>query len=310
MRKILIFVWRIITTPFHFIGWLLIWIITAPFRFIGWLFMRIPAVRNFYEFMTFEPEDRPVIDSLNDAITDYRAMLPHLIALRTQLIRIVLVLAAAVIGAFMFAQNLLNFLAAPIGGLDKLVAVEVTESVGVFMRVSLLAGVAVTSPYLYFELWYFLAPGIRARQRQVSLALLPLAIALFLGGMWFCYTVMLPVALPFLSTFMGITSQWRPDSYFRFVTGLMLWIGIAFEFPILILILTIARRVTPGMLLKHWRIAVVLMSIIAAAITPTVDPINMALVMLPMIGLYFLSILLSFIAISTGRPNKKAEKTP
>ncbi len=292
MRKIRHFFWRVIT---------------APFRFVAWLFMRIPPVRSFYEFMTFEPEDRPVIDGLNDAITDYRALLPHLIALRNQLIRVVLVLVVAVVGAFVFAQDLLTLLAVPVGGLDKLVAVDVTESVGVFMRVSLLAGVALISPYLYFELWLFLAPGIRARQRQVALVLLPLAVALFLGGMWFCYAIMLPVALPFLSTFMGIASQWRPDSYFRFVTGLMLWIGIAFEFPILILILTIARRVTPGMLLKHWRIAVIIIAVIAAVITPTVDPVNMALVMAPMIALYFLSILLSFIAVGAGRAPKRTE---
>lgn len=292
MRKIRVFFWRLIT---------------APFRFIGWLFMRIPAVRSFYEFMTFEPEDRPVIEGINDAITDYKALLPHLVELRNQLIRVVLVLVVAVVGAFVFAQDLLNLLAIPVGGLDKLVAVDVTESVGVFMRVSLLAGVALISPYLYFELWLFLAPGISARQRQVSLGLLPMAVALFLGGMWFCYAIMLPVALPFLSTFMGIVSQWRPDSYFRFVTGLMLWIGIAFEFPILILILTIARRVTPGMLLKHWRIAVIIIAVIAAVITPTVDPVNMSLVMAPMIALYFLSILLSFIAVGAGRAPKRTE---
>lgn len=281
--------------------------LTAPFRLIAWLLMRIPAVRSFYEFMTFEPEDRPVMDGINDAISDYRALLPHLVELRNQLIRVVLVLVVAVGAAFVFAQDLLNVLAAPVGGLDKLVAVDVTESVGVFMRVSLLAGVALISPYLYFEFWLFLAPGIRARQRQVSLGLLPMAVALFLGGMWFCYAVMLPVALPFLSTFMGIASQWRPDSYFRFVTGLMLWIGIAFEFPILILILTIARRITPGTLLKHWRIAVIIIAVIAAVITPTVDPVNMALVMTPMIALYFLSILLSFIAVGAGRAPKRTE---
>jgi len=282
-------------------------VLTSPFRLIGWLLLRIPPVRRIYDFLTEEPEDRPVLDGFQDAVSDLSALLPHFEALRTQLIRAVVVLSLAVGVAFFFAQDLLDLLAQPVGGLDKLVAVDVTESVGVFMRVSLLAGIAIISPYFYLELWLFIAPGIRARQRQVSLAMLPLAVALFLGGMWFCYAVMLPVALPFLSTFMGIASQWRPDSYYRFVTGLMLWIGIAFEFPILILILTIAGRVTPGMLLKHWRIAVIVIAVIAAVITPTVDPVNMALVMAPMIVLYFLSILLSFLAV--GRRKAKPEET-
>ncbi len=297
-------------TPMKKLSAFFIKILTAPFRFLGWLIMRIPPMRNFYHFMTFEPEDRPVLDAFDDAFTDYTALFPHLEVIRWHIIRVVLVLTVAITGAFFFAQDLLRLLAEPVGGLDKLVAVDVTESVGVFMRVSLLAGVAVSSPYLYLELWLFLAYGIRAIQRQVSLALLPLAVALFLGGMWFCYAVMLPVALPFLSSFMDISSQWRPASYFGFVTNLMLWIGIAFEFPILILILTIARRVTPGMLLKHWRIAVVIIAVIAAVITPTIDPVNMALVMAPMVALYFLSILLSFLAVGIGRNSKRSEATP
>jgi sec-independent protein translocase protein TatC len=107
---------------------------------------------------------------------------------------------------------------------------------------------------------------------------------------------MLPAALPFLLNFMGIQAQLRPQSYFSFVTGLMFWIGAAFEFPLVIYALSAIRLVKPAVLAKQWRIAVVLIAILAAAITPTVDPVNMGLVMLPMILLYFISIGFSYLA--------------
>jgi sec-independent protein translocase protein TatC len=114
--------------------------------------------------------------------------------------------------------------------------------------------------------------------------------------MAFAYYIMMPAALPFLLNFMGIQAQLRPASYFSFITGVMFWIGVAFEFPLVIYVLTAIGFIKPQVLSEHWRIAIVLISILAAAITPTVDPVNMALVMAPMSLLYFVSIGLSFIA--------------
>jgi len=102
--------------------------------------------------------------------------------------------------------------------------------------------------------------------------------------------------LPFLINFMGIQAELRPQSYFNFVTGMMFWIGIAFEFPLVIYALTAIGYIKPKVLAEQWRIAIILIAVLAAAITPTVDPVNMALVMAPMSLLYFISIGLSFIA--------------
>jgi sec-independent protein translocase protein TatC len=88
----------------------------------------------------------------------------------------------------------------------------------------------------------------------------------------------------------------------------MFWIGIAFEFPLVIYVLTAIGFVKPRVLAKQWRIAVVIISILAAAITPTVDPVNMGLVMLPMILLYFISIILSYVAYA-GRKAPAEKKT-
>ena len=104
--------------------------------------------------------------------------------------------------------------------------------------------------------------------------------------------------------FMGIQAQLRPQSYFSFVTGLMFWLGVTFELPLLIYLLTALGFVKPRVLVGQWRLAVIIIAILAAAITPTVDPVNMALVMLPVTLLYFISIGFSYVAYA-GRTKDK-----
>jgi sec-independent protein translocase protein TatC len=185
-------------------------------------------------------------------------------------------------------------------------AIEVTEAVGVYMRVALLSGIALSLPYIALEFWAFAAPGLKPRERKFGLVGIPLATILFLCGAAFTFFVMLPAALPFLTSFMNIETQLRPQSYFSFVTGLMFWIGVAFEFPLVIYILTAMGFIKPQTLARQWRLAMVIIAIMAAAITPTVDPINMGLVMGPMALLYFLSIGLSFMAYA-GRNKLEPE---
>jgi sec-independent protein translocase protein TatC len=208
--------------------------------------------------------------------------------------------------SFYFTIPLMEYLAGPMGGLDKLQAIEVTEEIGVFMRVALTSGIAIMLPYLAFELWLFAAPGLKPRERKFGLAGIPLAAILFLGGMAFTYFVLLPTALPFLEGFTKIASFWTARDYFGFVTGLMMWIGLFFEFPLVVYILTSIGLVKPQILAQQWRLAIVIIAVIAAAVTPTVDPVNMGLVMLPMSLLYFVSIGLSYIAYAGRR--KRAEQ--
>jgi sec-independent protein translocase protein TatC len=151
-------------------------------------------------------------------------------------------------------------------------------------------------PYIVFELWLFVAPGISVRSRIKGLLAIPVAIFLFLCGLAFTYYIMLPTALLFLLNFMGLSTEVRPASYFSFVTSILFWIGIAFEFPLLTYFLADFGIVDANMLKSQWRLAIVIIAVLAAAITPTIDPINMGLVMAPMILLYFLSILLAMFA--------------
>ncbi len=297
MRSVIRALWRVITFPFRALWWL----VTLPVR----------SFRRVGTFMRTEPEEHPLGDVFVDLAQNKEArdlFWDQVEALRGHLLRAVLGIIVGVAISFTYTDKLVQFLAAPVGGLGALKAIEVTESIGVFMKVALLSGVAIALPYVAFEFWLFAAPGLHPRERLFGLIGIPLAAAFFIAGMAFTYYVLLPSALPFLLNFLGIQAQLRPASYFSFVTGLMFWIGVAFEFPLVIYVLTAMGLIKPKVLAQQWRIAVVIISIVAAAITPTVDPVNMGLVMLPMILLYFISIGLSYAAYAGRRPN--AAKKP
>ncbi|MFH2104075.1 MAG: twin-arginine translocase subunit TatC [Chloroflexota bacterium] len=283
MRKILHSLWRGIIFPFR-----LLWrLLTSPLKLV----IRI------HHFLTDEPEDRSLTDAFADTLSQPASIFEHIDALRKHLFRMLIALAVGVAISATFTTEIIAFLARPIGGIDFLQAIEVTETVGVFMRVALLGGFTIAIPYLAFELWLFTAPGLHARARRIGLVSLPLALLFFISGIAFAYVFMLPVALPFLINFMGIQTIPRIASYINFVTGLLFWIGISFEYPLVIYILSLMGVVKPGMLARQWRVAIVAIAVLAGVITPTVDPVNMALVMAPMIVLYFFSIGLSYLAL-------------
>jgi sec-independent protein translocase protein TatC len=296
MHKFFSGLWWLVTAPFR----LLWWIITLPFR----------SYRQMRAFLSDEPEEHALMDVVSTTISDQdvrQSLWDHVEDLRKHLLRSLLALSLAVGVSFIFTQPLIEYLAEPVGGLDTLRAIEVTESIGVFMKVALLSGLALSLPYIAFEFWLFAAPGLRPRSRSFGLIAIPLATLLFICGMAFAYYVMMPAALPFLLNFMGIQAELRPASYYNFITGVMFWIGVAFEFPLVIYALTAIGFVKPNVLVEQWRLAIILIAVLAAAITPTVDPVNMALVMGPRTLLYFISIGLSKIAYK-GRLKQEKEK--
>ena len=287
-----------------------IWsVISWPFRVFFWfLTLPVKAIKKIGIFLNEEPEDQPISDALAATIKQPSALMEHLNILRKHLLRIVLGLVIGIIICAVFTSQLIDILAQPIGGIDKLQAIDPTETVGVFMRVALWGGFALALPYIAFELWLFAAPGLHSRARKMGLIGIPLTLVFFIGGMLFTYYLLLPSALNFLLHFLGVNTVPRISTYINFVTGLLFWIGIAFEFPLVIYVLSFMGFIKPRFLTKQWRYAVVIIAIIAAAITPTVDPINMSLVMGPMIVLYFFSILLSYLANAGREKNKSTDK--
>ncbi|MBN2084711.1 MAG: twin-arginine translocase subunit TatC [Anaerolineales bacterium] len=291
--------------------------LTSPFR----------LVRDFLYQM---PDDTPLSETVGSALGSreglaglWEGLAEHLQALRGHLFRSVVALSLTTVICFSVSEDLMRMLALPVGdpaaaadvgmqggiigwwqkaqaqgadGLDRLQVIEPTEAVGVFMRVSLLAGVILALPWITLELFLFVAPGFMPRSRIVLMLGIPLVTVFFLLGAAFCFLVMLPTAIPFLYTFLGFKAAWRPSAYFELVTTLMFWIGVTFEMPLVAYLLAAARLITARQLASVWRFAVVIIAVVAAAITPTVDPVNMGLVMAPMALLYVISILAAMVA--------------
>jgi sec-independent protein translocase protein TatC len=127
---------------------------------------------------------------------------------------------------------------------------------------------------------------------------MPLVALFFLGGLAFAFFVMLPVMLPFLYGFGTQLAKptWEIRGYFTFTLTVLIWVGVAFETPLIMALLARLGLVSPQAMLKQWRWAIVGVAITAAAITPTVDPVNMSIVMGPLLALYFIGIGLARLA--------------
>ncbi len=220
----------------------------------------------------------------------------HLDELRQRLLKAIIALVVTTLASFALAGRIIGLLTQPIGGIQQLQSIEITENISVFMRVALLSGVILAMPVIVYQLLSFITAGLTHAERKWIYIGVPFASLLFIAGVSFAYFVMLPTALPFLLDFMGVKTVPRPANYIGFVTNLLFWIGLSFETPLFVFILAKLKIVNAKMLAKQWRIAIVVIAVIAAVATPTVDPVNMSLLMAPLFVLYLLSILLASLA--------------
>ena len=252
-------------------------------------------------------EHSPQTDEAKEPLTFHEfmsAMGEHLTELRTRLIVSVIALTIGVVICFFYAEELMKVLCAPIGGIDQLRSIEITENVSAVFRVALLGGVILSCPVILYEFLAFILPALKDNEKKTLFTFLPVMILLFLAGIAFSYFVMLPVAIPFLTSFMGIETDVRPQNYVSFTTNMLFWIGVIFEMPLIIFIFARMGLITARQLMKNWRQAVVVCAVLAMLITPTVDPLNMALLMVPLIALFFLSV--AFAAIAEKRHKSTA----
>jgi sec-independent protein translocase protein TatC len=220
----------------------------------------------------------------------------HLNELRKRLFWALIALIVGVIVSGIFANDILDILANPVGGLENLLSIQVTENFSVFFRVTLLGGFILAFPFILIQLYLFVSPGLKKKERRWVLTAVPFATALFIAGAVFAFYVMLPPAIGFLVQFSGpeVLPRWK--DYVNFITSLVFWIGVSFETPLFMFVLAKIGIIDAKGLIKQWRFAIIIIAVIAAVATPTPDPINMAILMAPLLILYLLGILLAALA--------------
>jgi len=224
-----------------------------------------------------------------------QTLLEHLNELRKRMTWAALALVIGTVISFIFAQDILLFLLEPYNG--QLQTLRPTEGIETFFKVALVSGVILSMPVILFQFWLFISPGLTKKERRYVYLFIPAALGLFLLGIAFAWFVLVPAAVAFLSSFMPsvFKTDWTGQEYIGFILAMLFWLGISFQMPIIIYVLSVVGLVSGPMMRDQWRVAVVGVAILAAAITPSIDPVTMLLTMAPLLVLYFLSIGLAFL---------------
>jgi sec-independent protein translocase protein TatC len=227
------------------------------------------------------------------------SLLDHILELRNRLVKASIAFGIGTIIGLAITEPVFYFLLVPLRsiGITTLATLAPTDSIVNFLRVSLLIGAIISIPMVTYQLLMFIVPGLTKKERRIVLSSLPAVSGLFLVGVAFAWVILIPPALQFLGGFQPelFKANWTADQYLGFVTALLFWMGVAFQTPLIFFVMSLLGFVGPGTLVKQWRSAVVGSAVAAAIITPTVDPVNLFLVMGPLLGLYVFSIFLVFL---------------
>ncbi|MHB9034536.1 MAG: twin-arginine translocase subunit TatC [Anaerolineae bacterium] len=229
------------------------------------------------------------------------SLMEHFKELRKRLVFAVIALVVTTGVSMAFAEQGLQFLIRPLGDVIPQ-TINVTESMVVYFKVAFIAGVAMSSPIIVYEIVMFLLPGLLPHERKYLYFLIPGVFLCFVLGISFAIFIMLPAAINFMQGFLTtiVENHWTLENYISFVTRVMFWMGIVFQMPLVLFFLAKLGIVNPKMLGKFRKWAFLLAAIIAAIITPTPDPVNMMIVMVPLYLLFEIGVLLTRFA----RPKK------
>ncbi|MBI4200116.1 MAG: twin-arginine translocase subunit TatC [Chloroflexi bacterium] len=233
----------------------------------------------------------------------------HLEELRRRLFIAAVAVAIGTGVGFAFHQRVLRFLTAPARQQATLVFTDLTEMLGVSMKVSLMGGLLLALPVVVYQAVRFMAPGLTPRERRYLVVLLPGVSLAFAAGVTFGYFVLIPPAIRFLLTFNAdlATPFVRIGNYINLILNLMFWMGVSFELPVIMWLLARTGVVRARTFARGRRLAIVVAFVLGAIITPTFDPVNQALVALPMLLLYELGVWLAWLA---RREKKKRGARP
>lgn len=238
----------------------------------------------------------------------YLTLIEHLQELRYRVMMASIGVVAGLVISAIFAEDVIEFLKEPAEDRREnfqLVFLKPFDNFGTYFRVSLLGGVIIGMPMIVFHGLRFVTPGLKPGERRWVYATAIGATGLFLIGVAFAYYVALPPALDFLLNFGDDLAEPNItiDSYIDFVTRLLFWTGVSFETPLVVMFLARFGIVNWRQLIQWWRYAIVGAFLIAALVTPTVDPVTQSFVAGPIMVLYVVGIVLAFL-VGSRKPRE------
>ncbi|MGA8730202.1 MAG: twin-arginine translocase subunit TatC [Terracidiphilus sp.] len=221
------------------------------------------------------------------------SLMEHLDELRRRIVHSAIYLALGFFAVWAFHNQFVDFIQAPLSRIGKsLVFTHPMDALNLDLQVSLVGGAIVASPFILFQVWLFIAPGLYQKERRFVVPFMLATVALFLTGAAFGYYWVLPGALKILVVQFGhnFTPMITIEEYSSFFLSIILGLGISFEMPILIFFLALFGIVSPQFLWKNIRYAILAVFLVAAIITPSPDPWTMCIYAIPMLGLYLIGI--------------------
>lgn len=254
------------------------------------------------------------IGNARKAVTE-RAELPgmslmeHLEELRKRIVHSAIYLVIGFIVAYVVHERLYGFVQAPLDKLGiKLNYTHPMDPLNLYLQVSLIGGAILASPFILYQVWLFIAPGLYHKEKRFVFPFMAATVSLFLAGAGFGYFFVLPGALKILIVQFG--SKFNPmvtiEEYTGFFLSIILGLGISFELPILIFFLALFGIVSPRFLWKNVRYAVLGVFIVAAIICPSPDVVTMCVYALPLLALYLLGIGVAWWVHPSRRKKKEA----
>ncbi|MGB8952653.1 MAG: twin-arginine translocase subunit TatC [Candidatus Aminicenantales bacterium] len=241
---------------------------------------------------------------------DEMTFLEHLEDLRKRIFYSFLSIIVVLIPAWFVSKDVYNILARPLTQYlpegTKLAFTGLTSPFMLYIKVAFLTALFAVSPFIFYQLWLFIAPGLLRKEKKEAIPFVLLTTVFFSAGAIFGYFIVYPWACRF---FLKLGSEFQPvitvDSFFSLTIKVLLGIALVFEMPTLIYFLSKLGIVTSRWMLKNFKYAVLAVFVIAAIITPTPDMITQSIIAVPMLGLYTLSILIAFLFGKERKTRKK-----
>src|SRR5712691_8857862 len=239
----------------------------------------------------------PPADDSRDGLTAM-SFLDHLEELRRRLIYSIIAVTVGFFACWNYHEFIFSYVQRPImealqrnGMAEKLVYLNPTEPFNLYLKVAALAGLFVTSPFVLYQVWMFISPGLYRNEKRYVVPFMASTIALFAAGGYFGYKIVYPQALDFLIKF---GTQFQPmitiGEYTQLSLSIIRGMGLIVEMPVLVFFLALMGIISVGFMWKNFRYSILVIFIIAAILTPTTDILNMCIFAAPMIALYVLSI--------------------
>ena len=236
------------------------------------------------------------------------SFLEHLDELRKRIVSSLLGVCVGVLASFAFINQIVNFLLAPTRAVlpagSRMIYTQPGEAFGLYIQVSLIVGVVVAAPWILYQVWLFIAPGLYANEKRLAIPFVAFGTIGFISSTLVNHYITFPFMMKFFASFNNEDLVFLPrlEDVFDLYTKMLLGMGLVFQMPTIVYFLAKMRMVTAKFLLRHFKYAFLIIFIIAAVITPTGDMVTQAIFAAPMVGLYILSIFIAWIVRPRQEP--------